>query len=169
MATIEQFSPLTGIQASNSPNAELRTIRGVSFIRVRGNTTERARGHGSLLRDRVRNGAITALSKKNEWVIRRSPGATQWKPLQETVVWAYKNILLPHLARRNSVEGREVVRAMSEATGLPERMFLQSLFQADVMMLLCRLSVMKHTLGPNFVAAALPEGACSPAATRIIR
>lgn len=144
------------LQVSNGRAAQLRTIRGVHFIRVQGDAVERARMHAALLKERILSGAIPALAKKNEWIIRRSPGLTQVRPFQEAVIWFYNHLLMPHLARRMPREIRELMRAMAEESGLPLRTFQKSLFQADAFMLLCRVSVMKYTLGGRFMAAGLP-------------
>lgn len=126
---------------------ERRLVRGVHFIRVKGTSTERARQHGALLKDEIRAGALAHLAKKNEWLIRRGPGAAQLPGLQGLVVWFYHRVLLPYLHRRNPEEIRSVMRAMSEAAGIPYSTMVQSLFQPDGLMLLCRMTIMKRTLG----------------------
>jgi hypothetical protein len=137
---------------------ERRTIKGVNFIRVKGTAAERARAHGRLLRDEIRAGALPVLAKKNEWLIRRGPGLVQLGPVQEAIVWFYKKVLIPFLDRQTTQEYRDVMRALSEETGLSYETCRESLFQPDGFMLLSRTSVMKYVLKD------LPQGglpACS--------
>ncbi|HTL11174.1 MAG TPA: C45 family autoproteolytic acyltransferase/hydrolase, partial [Bdellovibrionota bacterium] len=123
-----------------------RDISGMHFIRVRGTAQERARQHAQLLRAEIEEGALKLLSKKNQWMIRRGPGLIRLKPVQNSAVWFYDNILLPWLARRTPAEELAVMDELARETGLPFRMFRSSLFQADGLMLLSRISTMKHLL-----------------------
>ncbi len=141
---------------------ERRTVRGVHFIRVEGDATSRGRQHATLLKDLIPHGAIPALAKKNEWIIKRSPGFTQLTPVQKATIWFLNKVLLQRLDRNNTEQVREMMRQMSQASGVSYETYLASLFQADVFMLLCRLSVMRYTLGQ------LPPGAlpgCTSAVT----
>ncbi len=128
------------------PAAEHRKVSGVHFIRVRGDAAERARGHAALLKNEVRAGALQALAKKNEWLIRKGPGLIRFAPVQAAAVWFYHRVLIPWLARQSKPENVSVMRAMARETGLPPEVFIRSLFQADGLMVLSRLSLMKYLL-----------------------
>ena len=132
-----------------------RIIQGVHFIRVRGNTVERARAHGALLRNEIRQGALPVLEKKNEWLIRRGPGLLQIPLLQELVVKFYKKVIIPVLDRASTDEIRAGMRAVSAETGLPYEMIREACYQPDALMLLVRLSMFKHVL-PEWIPGGFP-------------
>jgi len=141
----------------------IRKIGSVRFLRLRGNAVERARQHGELLREQIQDSALIALSKKNEWVIRRAPGATQFKPVADFVVSFYRNVLLPRLSAQMSAHEREIVREFAKAAGVSEKLCMESVFQADGIMLLARISLMKYLL-PQFLPAGSMPG-CTSAVT----
>lgn len=121
-----------------------RTIAGVHFIRVRGSGIERARAHGILLKQEIHEGALKALAKKNEWLIRRSPGKiTQLKLVQDSALWFYNKVLLPYLNRSEN-DNKKMMRAMAEVTGLPFELIRASTYQPDGLMFLSRISVMQY-------------------------
>jgi hypothetical protein len=134
---------------------EYRTLRGIHFIRVRGDAVERAKAHAALLREQVNQGALLALAKKNEWLIRRGPGLLRFKPVQEIAVQFYKKLLLPILDTNCSREERMLLQTAAKETGLSYELFRETLFQADAMMLLARTSMMKHFL-PEWIPSAFP-------------
>ncbi|MGK5085001.1 C45 family autoproteolytic acyltransferase/hydrolase [Bdellovibrionota bacterium FG-1] len=134
---------------------ERRTIRGVHVIRVRGDSVERARQHGALLREEIQRGALPYLAKKNEGIIRRGPGLARIQMIQDMAAWFYRNVIIKYVEFRTPDEIKRVMRAMSESTGIAYRDVVQGVFQADGFMLLCRLSVMRHTLG-EIHAGGLP-------------
>jgi Acyl-coenzyme A:6-aminopenicillanic acid acyl-transferase len=139
-----------------------KNIQGINFIRLRGTEMERARAHGAILRDQIRNGAVPFLAKKNEMLIRRSPGVLQWKATQASVIWFYRNVLIPYLHRHNSQEVREIMKVLSIESGISYDDYVRSMLQPDAFMLLCRTSVMKYLLG-DLPIGALP--ACTSAVT----
>jgi hypothetical protein len=141
---------------------ERRSIQGVHFIRVRGSAAERAKAHASLLREEARKGALPYLARKNEGLIRKAPGALRWKPLQDAVVRAYYDGLLRVLARNTEPEMRSIVTLLSQETGLKEWEVRSALFQADGLMLLSRLSMMRSLL-KDLPGGGLPG--CSSAIT----
>ena len=141
---------------------DYKNIRGINFLRLRGTEAERARAHGVLLKEKIANGAIPFLAKKNELLIRRSPGIIQKKPAQASIIWFYNNVLIPYLQRKSSVESRAVLQALATESGISYEDYLKSLLQPDAFMLLCRTSVMKYLLG-DLPVSALP--ACTSAVT----
>lgn len=134
---------------------EHRTLRGIQFIRVRGDSVERARAHAVLLREQVISGALLALAKKNEWLIRRGPGLLTYRPVQDLAVHFYKKLLLPVMDAHCSKQERAMLRAAADETGLSYEFLRETFFQADAMMLLARTSMMKHLL-PEWIPSAFP-------------
>ncbi len=134
---------------------DFRTVRGIHFIRVRGNVAERARAHAALLREKVAQGPIPVLIKKNEWLIRRGPGLLQNPWIQDSVVAFYKKILVPLIDRRLEPEIRQAISGMAEELGLSYSEMRECVIQADAMMLLARSSLMKHVL-PEWIPGGLP-------------
>ncbi|MCC7440449.1 MAG: hypothetical protein IT285_02380 [Bdellovibrionales bacterium] len=132
-----------------------RDHSGIHFLRLPGAPAERARAHGMLLREEIRSGALNLLARKNQWMIRRGPGLVQLSPVQGSAVWIYERLLLPWLSRQTPQEQREVIQAIADECGLPMQVFQASLLQADGLMLLSRLSVMKHLLR-HLPAGGLP-------------
>ncbi len=138
---------------------EYRYESGVHFLRLKGSFVERAVRHAQLLKEQIRNGAIPALAKKNEWIIRRGPGIVQIPAVMRSILWVYERAL-GHMDRSNTPVSREVLRVMSRETGLDYKMFRNALFQAESLMLISRFSIMKHVMGE------LPQGSlpgCSSA------
>ena len=119
---------------------------GLQMVRLRGTEVERARLHGRLLRDRIRVGAIPKLARKNEWLIRRGPGVLGSRWVHEPIVFLFRRLLMPYLGRALPAEMQQVLHAMAIESGLTYETFLQATLQAEGMMLLSRVSVMKHLL-----------------------
>lgn len=130
---------------------EHRKIQGIHFIRVKGNLTERMLGHIHLLKNEVRNGALQALSQKNEGLIRKGPGLLRSVLIQDLVVSLYKKILMPYLGSRLESKVREAIRISAKEAGLSFEDCRESLFQADAMMILARTSIMQYLL-PEWIA-----------------
>lgn len=125
--------------------------------------------HGTLLKQEIQNGPIRALAHKNETLIRRGPGWLEARALQESIIWMYRNVLLRGLERRVHAVQLAEIKALSEAAEIPVDWCRESLFQPDAMMLLSRLSVLKHVLGDLPMGAALPgctSGVALPEITR---
>ncbi|MEK6623731.1 MAG: C45 family peptidase, partial [Bdellovibrionota bacterium] len=141
-------------------NFDYRQLKGTHFLRLNGSHTERAKMHGQILKSPIQNGALPALAKKNEWIIRRAGGAFAWKPLQNVAVNFYHHLLLPLMAKSLLPRDRELILALAEAAEIPYKTILRALFQADGLMLLSRLSIMKY-LFKDFPAQELPG--CSSA------
>ncbi len=137
-----------------------RTIRGVHFLKLQGTEVERAKSYGELLKNEIPHGPLSALAKKNEWLIRRSPGVLQWKPLQDSVVQLYKKVFAPLIASRFTKEESDVAQAFANACGIPLEVCQESALQPDTLMLLCRLSLVKHLI-PEWSLRELPG--CSSA------
>ena len=127
-------------------NFRRKTVRGIHFLKLKGTEVERARAHGRLLKQEILDGALPILAKKNESLIRKGPGLVQKQIVQDTIVWFYKKVLVPTLDRGSSMDDRSLVLAVSEATGLTYEQCRESLFQPDGLMLLSRISIMKHLL-----------------------
>ncbi len=135
--------------------SNFRTVRGIHFIRVRGDTVERARAHAALLRDQVPTGPLPILAKKNEWLIRTGPGPLKNRWIQDLAVTFYKKILVQLIDRRLDSEARNTILAMASELGLTYEEMRECVIQADAMMLLARSSMMKHVL-PEWIPGALP-------------
>ena len=141
---------------TDDPSSSHRIIDGVHFIRVKGTLPERALQHGRLLRTQIKNGALPALARKNEWLIRRSPGPIGELPwLQSLIVRMYNRLLIPLVDHSSPREVQEMTRALAEGSGLPHEIVRGGLYQADGMMLLSRLSLMRHLMSDH-PAVALP-------------
>ncbi|MEO5970501.1 MAG: C45 family peptidase [Bdellovibrionia bacterium] len=130
---------------------EHRKIQGIHFIRVKGDLAERMRAHVILLRNEVRFGALQALAKKNEWLIRKGPGLLQSPVIQDLVLSLYKKGLMPYLGSRLDRNVVEAMKIASSEAGLSFEDTRESLFQADAMMILARTSVMRYLL-PEWIA-----------------
>ena len=141
--------------------ADYRFHGGIHVIRVRGSADERARAHAHLLKKEVRDGVLSALHSKNEWLIRRGPGLLRHGVVQDSIVWFYKKFLIPYLVHRNSAD-LAPIRAMAKIAGLSESRCFESLFQPDALMLISRLSMMRFLL-KDLPAGGLP--ACTSAVT----
>ncbi len=136
--------------------AQHRNIEGVHFLRLKGTLAERAFLHGQILADSIRTGALPPLAKKNEWLIRRSPGVIgQWPILQDLLVRLYQRLLIPLVDRTASAEVQAMTRALAEGSGLPHSVVRGGLYQAEGMMLLSRMSVMRYLMR-EYPAGALP-------------
>src|SRR4051812_4742086 len=115
---------------------DYRKLRGMHFIRVRGNNRERIRAHGGMLRSEIADGAVPALAKKNEWLIRRAHGLTQFQPLSTAIIKAYRNILLPYLGSHMTSKDQGALKAAAKASGLSYEVCRECLFQPEAMMFL---------------------------------
>jgi tetratricopeptide (TPR) repeat protein len=125
---------------------EHRKIQGIHFIRVKGDLAERMRAHSILLKNEVRHGALLALAKKNEWLIRKGPGLLQSPAIQDFVVSLYRKALIPYLGSRLDKKVLEAIKISAKEVGLSFESCRESLFQADAMMILARTSIMKYLL-----------------------
>jgi hypothetical protein len=134
---------------------QLRVLRGINFIRVRGTLAERARAHAALLKERIPLGPIPVLVKKNEWMLRRGPGLLERPWVQSMVVAFYKRFLVPMMEQGISSEVREVITVMAQEIGITYEEMRECVLQPDAMMLLARSSLMKHVL-PEWMPGGLP-------------
>jgi|GEM_PF-719899 len=135
-------------------NLRHRVIDGVHFIRVSGALPERARQHGDLLAEQIRRGALPALARKNEWLIRRAPGPIgEWHWLQSLIVRLYNRLLIPLVDHASPADVQAMTRAIAEASGLSHDVVRGGLYQADGMMLLSRLSLMRFLMRDHPVVA----------------
>jgi len=121
--------------------------QGIHFVKVRGTAYERSRMHGELLKTEIHSGALPFLSRKNESLIRSAPGVFQVKPFQNLVVEAYHRLLIRVLDLSSTPEARDAIKGICDGAGLPYEMGLRGAFQTEGLMLLSRVSVMKHILG----------------------
>ncbi len=134
---------------------DYRQLKGIHFLRLHGSHLERARMHGEILKRPIQQGAIPALGKKNEWIIRRAGGAFAWGPLQNAAVAFYHNLLIPLMSKSLLPRDRELMMTLAEAAEVPYKTISRAMFQADGLMLLSRLSIMKY-LFKDFPAQELP-------------
>ncbi|MBI2519595.1 MAG: hypothetical protein HYV97_04235 [Bdellovibrio sp.] len=134
---------------------DYRQLKGIHFLRLKGTHNQRARMHGELLKTAIQEGALPALAKKNEWIIRRAGGVFSWKPLQDAAVLFYHNLLIPLMAKSLLQRDRDLMLNLAEAAGIPYQTISRAMFQADGLMLLSRLSIMKY-LFKDFPAQELP-------------
>lgn len=134
---------------------EHRTIHGIHFLRLKGNSVERARAHARLLRSEIRGGVISALAKKNECLIRRSPPWKKFPLLQNALVQLYKKVLLNILDSHTTQEAKAMMVAAAEETGLTYETIREAFFQSDVMMILAKAALIHHVL-PEWTPGRLP-------------
>lgn len=125
---------------------ELRKVKGINFIRVRGTQFERAVAHIKLLRNEVNAGVIPALAKKNEILIRRGAGFLQNPAIQKIVQNFYKNIFMKLLDGSLSAEERSMIRAISAEAGLSYETMRNALYQPDAMMVLAKIAMIRYLL-----------------------
>lgn len=128
---------------------------GIHFIRVRGDMGERAIAHARLLKKELHDGAIPALIKKNEWLIRTGPGLAQYGPVQDLIVAFYRKVVVPLLDLQTPQEMRKALRQASQETGIPYNDLRETLFQADGLMVLVRASLSRHFL-PEWTPGGFP-------------
>jgi len=136
-------------------SSNYRNLNGIHILRLTGNYRERAKQHGILLRDQIKNGPLVPLAKKNEWLIRRAGGPFDFKPLQDLVVWMYHNWVVRKLEKALPNRQHHIMAELSKESGLSYQTVLRAMFQADGLMLLSRISMFKH-LFKNFPASELP-------------
>jgi predicted choloylglycine hydrolase len=104
----------------------------------------------------IPDGALPALAKKNEWMIRRGPGALIQKPwIQDFIVWFYRKGLMRFLDSRLDPIEKESVLAAAKELQLPYEVCREILFQPDAMMLLARILLMRYVLS-DWVPGGLP-------------
>jgi hypothetical protein len=139
-----------------------RILQGVHFLRVQGTLEERMRAHAIALRAEIQGGALPALIKKNEWLIRRAPGLTQIPFVANALVRAYRKLLLPYITANMTASEQTATRWAGEVVGLSYQDCVESLYQPDAMMYLARTSMMKYLL-PEWIPGALPG--CTSAVT----
>ncbi|MFZ9595724.1 MAG: C45 family autoproteolytic acyltransferase/hydrolase [Bdellovibrionia bacterium] len=137
-----------------------RILRGVHFLKLKGSLSERLKAHYALLKKEIQTGALPALAKKNEGLIRRGPGLLQIPLIQNLVVRLYRHTLLPYMGLSLKRELKHAIAEASAAAEIPESIFYEGLFQADAMMLLARTSVMRHLL-PDWVTQSHLPGCTS--------
>lgn len=137
-----------------------RNLNGIHFIRVHGSNIERARAHVALLKKEVLRGAVIALARKNEWLIRRAAIVRRLPVLQELILKIYNKGLIPKLSAQLTQEEKDALVAISAESGLPYETWLETLFQTDALMLLVRATLAKHFL-PEWIPGGLPG--CSSA------
>ncbi|MGK5089813.1 C45 family peptidase [Bdellovibrionota bacterium FG-2] len=131
------------------------TLRSVHFIRLKGDQVTRARAHGRLLQEEISQGPLAFLGCKNESIIRHATGPTQFKPLQNAVVKLYKRVFLPILSRQFTLEEKNVLKGFAESAGISEAVCRESILQPDVLMLLCRTSLVRHLI-PEWPTGGIP-------------
>jgi hypothetical protein len=136
-------------------NSDFRTLRGIHFIRVRGNLAERARAHAQLLKEHIPQGPLPVLAKKNEGLIRKGPGLLQNPWVQNAVVAFYHQILMRLIDRRIDSEARDAMKGLADEIGMTYEEIRECFIQPDSMMLLARSSMMKHVL-PEWIPGSLP-------------
>jgi len=124
----------------------IRTHGSLSLIRVFGNQIERARQHASLLKDRIPKGVVPILAQRNQWMIRRGPGFARAPGVSQSAVWIYEKALIPWLTKQLPKEYLQITEALGEGSGVPAKSFLHSLLQPDGLLLLARMTTMKHLL-----------------------
>ncbi|CAM6054829.1 unnamed protein product [Sphagnum tenellum] len=130
---------------------EHRKIQGIHFIRVKGDIKDRLNAHIRLLKEETRTGAIPALIKKNEGLIRRGPGLLQSKLVQDLVISFYRKVLLPYMGNRLDAQVVEAMKSSGDIAGFTFEQTREALFQADAMMILARTAIMRYLL-PEWIA-----------------
>ena len=100
--------------------------------------------HGKLLQKEIRNSAIDVLAKKNQMVISEAAGLLSNKIINKLVVLIYENFLVPILSFALPKEEKKVLSALAKGANLESNILLQAYYQADGLMFLSRISMMKY-------------------------
>lgn len=147
-------------------------FHGVDVLQLCGSPEERARQHGELLKDKIKDGAVPALAAKNRHLIAQAPALARRPLLRRFVVFAYQWFILHKLRRNVNDEWRAMSRAFCAAAGISTDQFYHSLFQPDALLALSRSAVARHLLGDDprrFAAAGVPGCTTGVAAARATR
>ena len=131
---------------------------GIHFLKVHGSAPYRARIHGRVLKEQILAGPVPKLGEINDWIIKRSEGPVDWPFVRPALLYLYNNVLMPKLeasTQRIAPEQVEVFKAIAEETGLPRNLVRNALFQADGIMVLSRLGMMKYLI-KDMPPACLP-------------
>ncbi|MBI2712451.1 MAG: hypothetical protein HYX41_06310 [Bdellovibrio sp.] len=142
----EKTHSLVGMREIHPDHRVFGGKNGIHFIRVKGDLSERAIAHARLLRKELHQGAIPALIKKNEWLIRTGPGLVKYAPVQDAIVAFYTRVVIPLLDRQSPAHVKAALKKISEESGIPYKDMRETLFQADGLMVLVKLSLSKHFL-----------------------
>jgi len=138
-----------------------KIINGVHFLKLEGDYITRGRLHASILKQQIQKGAIPALAKKNEWLLRRAGGPLDFKPLQNLALSLYHNVLVKKMEKSLNPRDRKLLHAMAEAAEIGHETLVRAMFQPDGLMLMSRLTLMRY-LFKDLPARELPG--CSSAA-----
>jgi hypothetical protein len=139
---------MTTTQVQTLPGGGKRVdLHGLHLIRVRGTAYERARMHGALLKEEIQEGALPYLSQKNESLIRSASGLLRFSPVQKIAVEAYHQLLLRVMGLSTDPQIKQQLQGLCEGAGIPYEMTFRGAHQAEGLMMLSRLSMMKYLLG----------------------
>ncbi|MFN8370101.1 MAG: C45 family peptidase [Bacteriovoracaceae bacterium] len=130
-----------------------KVVNGITFLKLKGSDVERARLHGSYLKEEIKKGVIPALAEKNAAIIKKSYMPKFLSPVKDLGVHFYHNILLPMMEKNLPEKYRAMARALADEVGLTESQILRALYQADGLMFLSKTSVMRYTFKDLNIAA----------------
>ena len=111
--------------------------------------------HGKLLSNEIKNCALHKLSTKNQFMITQGGGILKYKLVQKIVVFIYNNILINILSQSLPNEEKRKLRALSKTAHIDYIILLRAFYQADALMILARLTIMKY-LFIKFPAMNIP-------------
>ena len=116
----------------------------INLLHLKGTKEEMAFQHGSLLKEEIQNSALQKLASKNQFVISEAKGVFGIKWIQKSVVNIYEKILVPLLVKSLPKDENKVLDNIAKGAGISKTMLLQACYQADGLMILSRLSMMKY-------------------------
>ena len=127
----------------------------INLIHLKGTQEEMAAQHGHLLKNEIKQSALFKLSTKNQFMITQGGGLLKFKIIQNLIVYFYNNILINIMALSLPNTEKRKLKALSKSANISYQTVLRAFFQADALMILAKLTIMKHSF-INFPLMNLP-------------
>ncbi len=124
-----------------------RNFEGLHVLKLVGNYEQRALQHAEFLQDHIHSGPIHTLSEVNTWILKRSEGVLAHPLVNKIIVDLFSKTIMKILERsvkKNAPHFYKAMQILSEHTNYAPSVFRNALFQADGIMLLTRMAMMKY-------------------------
>lgn len=132
--------------------AVLHHKKGIRVLHLYGTEEEMAYQHGSLLKEDIPQGAAGYLAHKFENEVRRDGPLKNSPLLQEIAIRLGHAVIFNRLIRQIPEEERKIIRALSEASGIPKNDFERAAALPDAMVILSQ-----YISGRYFLSKMMPK------------